>query len=121
MIYKSLFLLVFANLFNQAYQLANYYLARNGCRVPTEILPAGVTLSPQLELENRVRCYCEVVKAKRAGMYCYHEHVPWQTSARLARLQWVEDNLRCYETATFKGEWRNAPAPLPQRRSDDQR
>jgi hypothetical protein len=30
MIYKSLFLLVFANMFNQAYQMQNYYLPEMG-------------------------------------------------------------------------------------------
>ena len=52
MIYKSLFLLVFANMFNQAYQMQNITCPK---WVPgtNEILPHGVTLSPELELKNR--------------------------------------------------------------------
>ena len=65
MIYKSLILLVFANLFNQAYNLEQIQCPK---WVPgsDQVLPQGVSLSPELELENRVRCYCEVVKAKEA-------------------------------------------------------
>jgi hypothetical protein len=73
MIYKSLFLLVFANMFNQAYQMQTITCPK---WVPgtNEVLPVGVTLSPQLELENRVRCYCEVVKQKEQE--CIARHVP---------------------------------------------
>ena len=107
MIYKSLFLLVFANLFNQAYQLENISCPK---WVPgtNEILPAGVTLSPELELKNRVRCYCEVVKAKEQE--CATMRIPWNIcKARTAA--WVEDNLMLREN--FRRA--QAPAPLPQR------
>ena len=57
MLYKSLFLLVFANMFNQAYQLQEINCPK---WVPgtNHVMPAGVSLSPELELQNRVRCYC---------------------------------------------------------------
>ena len=86
MIYKSLFLLVFANLFNQAYQLENI-----SC-------PKWVP----------VRCYCEVVKAKEQE--CATMRIPWNIcKARTAA--WVEDNLMLREN--FRRA--QAPAPLPQR------
>ena len=73
MLFKSLFLLVFANLFNQAYQLQQIKCPK---WVPgtNQILPQGVTLSPELELKNRVRCYCKVVKEKERQ--CIAQHVP---------------------------------------------
>ena len=73
MVYKSLFLLVFATLFNQAYNLDQIQCPK-WLPGTNEILPQGVTLSPDLELENRVRCYCEVVKAKEAD--CLARQVP---------------------------------------------
>ena len=107
MIYKSLFLLIFANLFNQAYQMQNITCPK---WVPgsDRVLPAGVTLSPQLELENRVRCYCEVVKQKEQE--CIDRHVPANLcKARTA--QWVEDNLKLRQPLLNV----NGVMPLPQR------
>jgi hypothetical protein len=107
MLYKSLFLLVFANMFNQAYQMQNIQCPK---WVPgtNEILPAGVTLSPELELKNRVRCYCEVVKAKERE--CVQMRIPLNLcKARTAA--WVEDNLMLREN--FRRA--QAPVPLPQR------
>ena len=90
MIYKSLFLLVFANLFNQAYQLENITCPK---WVPgtNEFLPVGVTLSPELELMNRGRCYCEVVKQKEQE--CVTMRVPWNL-CKARTDQWVENNLK---------------------------
>ena len=93
MIYKSLFLLVFANLFNQAYQMENITCPK---WVPgsNEVLPRGVSLSPELELKNRVRCYCEVVMRKERE--CVAMRIPLNLcKARTA--QWVEDNLMLRE------------------------
>ena len=51
MLYKSLFLLVFANMFNQAYQMQDITCPQ---WVPgtDRVLPRGVTLSPELALKN---------------------------------------------------------------------
>ncbi len=105
MLYKSLILLVFANMFNQAYQMQDIKCPK---WVPgtNQILPAGVTLSPELELKNRVRCYCEVVKAKERE--CVQMRIPLNLcKARTAA--WVEDNFM------LKENFRRAQAPLPQR------
>tara|TARA_R100000808_G_C2148381_1_gene156524 strand:- start:925 stop:1272 length:348 start_codon:yes stop_codon:yes gene_type:complete len=89
MFYKSLFLLVFANLFNQAYQLQQIDCPK---WVPgsNEVLPRGVTLSPELELQNRVRCFCEVVKQKERE--CIARRVP-KNLCKARTTRWVEDNL----------------------------
>ena len=89
MLYKSLFLLVFANMFNQAYQLQQINCPK---WVPgtNQVMPAGITLSPELELQNRVRCYCEVVK--RMERECIDRHIP-RTICLSRTTQWVEDNL----------------------------
>ena len=107
MLYKSLFLLVFANMFNQAYQMQEITCPQ---WVPgtNQILPRGVTLAPGLKLKNKMRCYCEVVKAKERE--CIDRHVPKNLCvARTAA--WVEENLR------LKQEYRlvDTPAPVPQR------
>ena len=89
MIYKSLFLLVFANLFNQAYQMQNITCPK---WVPgtNEVLPQGVTLSPELELRNRVRCYCEVGMPQER--VCIANNVP-KNLCKARTAAWVEDNL----------------------------
>jgi hypothetical protein len=107
MIYKSLFFLVFANMFNQAYQMTNIECPR---WVPgtNEILPRGVTLSPELELQNRVRCYCEVVLPQERG--CLSNNVP-RNLCKARTAAWVEDNLMLREN--FRRT--NQVQPLPQR------
>ncbi len=107
MLYKSLFLLVFANMFNQAYQMQNITCPK---WVPgtNEILPHGVTLSPELELKNRVRCYCEVVLPQERG--CLANNVP-RNLCKARTAAWVEDNLMLREN--FRRA--QAPVPLPQR------
>ena len=107
MLYKSLFLLVFANLFNQAYNLEQIQCPK---WVPgsDQVLPQGVSLSPELELENRVRCYCEVVKAKEAQ--CLARHVPATICKARTRI-WVENNLKLKEAFQLV----NDVAPLPRR------
>jgi len=89
MMYKSLILLVFANLFNQAYNVEQIQCPR-WLPGTDQLVPQGVTLSPELELENRVRCYCEVVKAKEAQ--CLARHVP-ATICKARTRAWVRDNL----------------------------
>jgi len=104
---KSLFLLVFANLFNQAYNLQNITCPK---WVPgtDQILPAGVTLSPELELENRVRCYCEFVKAKE--IECLRRHIPATICKARTRI-WVENNLKLKEAFQLV----NGISPAPRR------
>ena len=94
MLYKSLILLVFANMFNQAYKVEQIQCPK---WVPgtNQVLPQGVSLSPELELKNRVRCYCEVVKAKEAQ--CLARHVP-ATICKARTARWVEDNLKLKES-----------------------
>ena len=108
MIVKSLFLLVFANLFNQTYNLSQIECPR-WLPGTNRALPQGVTLSPGLELQNRVRCYCEVVKVKEAE--CRAQHVPAGICSARTRL-WVENNLK------LKGNFQlvNGLAPAPVRR-----
>jgi len=90
MFYKSLFMLIFANMFNLTYQLENIECPK---WVPgtKQLIPQGVSLSPELELQNRVRCYCEVVKAKEAE--CLSRYVPANICKARTRL-WVENNLQ---------------------------
>jgi hypothetical protein len=107
MLYKSLFLLVFATLFNQAYNLDQIQCPK-WLPGTNEILPQGVTLSPDLELENRVRCYCEVVKAKEAD--CLTRQVPENICKDRTRL-WVRNNLLIKESFQLV----NDIAPIPRR------
>ena len=107
MIYKSLILLVFANFFNQAYNVEQIQCPK-WLPGTDQLVPQGVTLSPELELENRVRCYCEVVKAKEAD--CLARYVPATICKARTRL-WVENNLKLKESFQLvKGV-----APAPQR------
>lgn len=107
MIYKSLFLLIFANIFNQAYQL-EYITCPKYVPGTNQLLPEGVDLSPELELMNRVRCYCEVVKAKERE--CLARHVPANVCKSRTNA-WVEDNLKLKEEASPYNNF----APLPRR------
>ena len=105
MIYKSLILLVFGNLFNQAYQMTNIECPR---WVPgtNRVLLRGVTLAPGLELKNKMRCYCEVVKAKERE--CIARNVP--KNLCVARTNaWVEDNLTLKENFRRTNGVQNLP------------
>jgi len=107
MLYKSLILLVFANVFNQAYNVEQIQCPK---WVPgtSQVLPQGVSLSPELELQNRVRCYCEVVKTKEAQ--CLARHVPASICKARTRA-WVRDNLSIREGFQLVKDM----APLPRR------
>ena len=107
MVYKSLFVLVFATLFNQTYNLDQIECPK-WLPGTNEILPPGVTLAPDLELENRVRCYCEVVKAKEAD--CLARQVPENICKDRTRL-WVRNNLLIKESFQLV----NDIAPIPRR------
>ena len=54
-------------------------------------LPAGVTLSPEQELQNRVRCYCEVVKREEA--LCIRSRNPRSQCVNRTK-EWVLQNLQ---------------------------
>jgi len=90
MVYKLLFLLVFMTPYN-----VEYGLERIEC--PTwapgtnEILPGNVTLSPQLQLQNKMRCYCQVVKYKERE--CIRNRVPTRI-CKQRTADWVEQNLK---------------------------
>ena len=56
-------------------------------------LPVGVGLSPGQELQNRVRCYCEVVKRKEAN--CIRSHNPRQRCIQRTD-EWVRQNLQIF-------------------------
>lgn len=108
MLYKSLFLLVFANMFNQAYQMQEISCPK---WVPgtDRVLPRGVTLAPGLELKNKMRCYCEVVKVKERE--CIARNIP--KNLCVARTNsWVEDNL------LLKENFRRVQAPADPPRRD---
>jgi hypothetical protein len=109
MIYKSLFLFVFANLFNQTYNLEQISCPK---WVPNtnEVLPVGVSLSMDLELANRVRCYCEVVKAKEQE--CIDQNVP-RTICIARTKDWVDKNLSLKQN--FQLVNGNVVVPLPNR------
>lgn len=56
-----------------------------------QILPPGINLTPEQQLQNTIRCYCEVIKAHerecmRNGM------LPSMCRQRTA--DWVRENLR---------------------------
>jgi hypothetical protein len=90
MLSKSLILFVFASFFNQTYGLEQISCPR---WVPgtNAVLPQGVTLSPELELENKVRCYCEVVKRQEAE--CIRQRVP-ENICKARTKDWVQKNLK---------------------------
>ena len=105
MIYKSLAILLFANMFNQAYQMQDITCPQ---WVPgtNRVLPRGVTLAPGLALKNKMRCYCEVVKAKERE--CIARHVP--KNLCVARTNaWVEDNLTLKENFRRTNGVQNLP------------
>jgi hypothetical protein len=107
MLYNSLFLLLFSTFFNQTYQLRQIECPR-WMPGSNEVLPQGVVLSPALELQNKVRCYCEVVKRKERQ--CIARHVPASICKERTSV-WVADNL------SLKNSFRlvNGVAPAPRR------
>ncbi|MCS5550402.1 MAG: hypothetical protein NZ811_02675, partial [Gammaproteobacteria bacterium] len=72
------------------------------------VLPQGMTLSPELELQNRVRCYCQIVKAKEKN--CIDRLVPRSICLERTR-QWVEKNLRLPQAMSLV----NGVGPVPVR------
>ena len=89
MVYKLLFLLVFMNPYNAEYNLQQIECPR-WAPGGDEILPMNITLSPQLKLQNAMRCYCQVVKYKERE--CIRHGVPERICKRRTE-DWVTNNL----------------------------
>ena len=85
MVYKLLFLLGFFVPYNVAYNLEQIECPR--WAPGTE----DITLSPQLELQNTMRCYCQVVKAKERE--CIDNRVP-PNLCKQRTADWIEANLK---------------------------
>jgi hypothetical protein len=94
MIYKILLLIVSGSAFSQHYQLDNIECPR-WLPGTEQILPAGVVLSPAQELQNKVRCYCEVVKQKEHECLS-RRGVPKSICIRRTN-EWVERNLSLHQ------------------------
>ncbi len=93
MFYKILIFVASGSMYSQYYQLEDIECPR---WVPgtEQILPAGVTLSPAQELQNIVRCYCEVVKQEESQ--CLSRQIP--KSVCLERTsEWIEKNLSLHQ------------------------
>ncbi len=89
MIYKLLFFLGLFGPGDWVYNLEDIQCPK---WVPDseEVLPQEVTLSPQMELHNKMRCYCQVVKTKERE--CLDDNVP-RTLCLQRTKDWVEVNL----------------------------
>ena len=98
MLSKSLILFIFANMFNQAYGLEEITCPR---WVPgtDEVMPYGMTLSPELELENKVRCI--------------RQRVP-ENICKARTKAWVQKNLKLKQT-TLVNNGGVAPVPVRDR------
>mgnify|MGYP003115739201 FL=1 len=90
MVYKLLFLLVFMSPCDVQYNLPQIQCPR-WSPGGGEILPDNITLSPQLQLQNAMRCYCQVVKVKERE--CIRQGVPKRICDRRTN-DWVEQNLK---------------------------
>ena len=64
------------------------------------VLPVGVTLSPALRLENKVRCYCEVVLLKEGE--CIRQGFS-RTQCVKRTKDWVSKNLLLNEREESSG------------------
>jgi|7_EtaG_2_1085326.scaffolds.fasta_scaffold55174_2 hypothetical protein len=93
MVYKLLFFLSFMTPWNVAYNLEQIECPR-WAPGTDEILPMNITLSPQLKLQNAMRCYCQVVKVKERD--CLRRGVP-SAICKERTETWVSDNLRLNE------------------------
>ena len=110
MLTKPLILFIFANMFNLTYGLEEIVCPR---WVPgtDQVMPYGMTLSPELELENKVRCFCEVVKREEAR--CIRQRVP-ENICKARTKAWVQKNLKLKQD-TLVNNNNGVVAPLPVR------
>jgi len=90
MFYKWLFFLVFMTPDYTQYNLEQIDCPR-WAPGGVEILPMNITLSPQLKLQNAMRCYCQVVKTKERE--CIRNGVP-TGACKQRTADWVEENLK---------------------------
>ena len=90
MFYKLLFSLIFMFPDNIQYNLPQIECPR-WAPGGDQILPTNITLSPQLKLQNAMRCYCQVVKTKERE--CIRQGVPERICQRRTN-DWVEQNLK---------------------------
>jgi len=90
MVYKLLFLLGFFVPYNVAYNLEQLECPR-WAPGTNEILPMDITLSPQLKLQNSMRCYCQIVKVKERE--CIDNRVP-PNLCKQRTADWIEANLK---------------------------
>lgn len=89
MSYKLLFSLVFMNPYNLFYNLEQIQCP-NWLPGTEEVIPEGVRLSPQDQLRNKMRCYCQVVKVKERE--CFRNRVPTEI-CKQRTLDWIRNNL----------------------------
>ena len=89
MIYNLLFFLAFLSPPQWVYNLEDIQCP-NWVPDSDEILPQEVTLSPAMELHNKMRCYCQVVKAKEQE--CLDDNVPRAVCLKRTK-DWVNKNL----------------------------
>tara|TARA_R100000995_G_C3484256_1_gene126178 strand:- start:5729 stop:6070 length:342 start_codon:yes stop_codon:yes gene_type:complete len=89
MIYKLLFLLTFFSPYNGYYNLQQIQCP-NWVPGTNEIMPEQMTLSPAMDLHNKMRCYCQVVKVKERE--CLDNNVPSNICLQRTR-DWVTNNL----------------------------
>ncbi len=106
MIYKYLFFLAFLAPYNVAYNLEQIECPR---WLPNteEILPEDVSLSPELKLHNKMRCYCQVVKQKERE--CIRAGVPKTICLRRTQ-DWVIANI-----SLLNKNFHGGMIPLPKR------
>lgn len=93
MFYKVLLLVVSGSMFNQHYQLEDIDCPR-WLPGTEQILPPEVGLSPEQELQNKVRCYCEVVKPKERE--CLSRRWVPKSVCTQRTSEWIERNLSLY-------------------------
>ena len=94
MIYKYLLFLAFLAPYNSYYNLEQIQCPR---WIPESnvVLPDDISISPAMELHNKMRCFCQVVKAKEQE--CLNTNVP--KAICLQRTQdWVTENLSLKNT-----------------------
>jgi len=89
MVYKLLFFLAFFSPYNGYYNLQQIQCP-NWIPGTNEIMPEQMTLSPALDLQNKMRCYCQVVKVKERE--CLADNVPRNLCIERTK-DWVTANL----------------------------
>jgi hypothetical protein len=90
MVYKLLFFLAFFTPGQMFYNLEDIQCPK---WVPgtDELLPQEVSLSPAMELHNKMRCFCQVVKSKERD--CIDDNVPRAICLQRTK-SWVDTNLQ---------------------------